>query len=375
MVLYCSLIGMNHFMEALPLSYKKNSETRFCRISRKCGACQLQNMSYPQQLSWKMAKTIKLLSRFGHVEEIIGMETPYHYRNKAQAAFGRTARGKMISGIYQSGTHIIAATDQCFLESAKADEIIVTIRCLAESFKIQVYNEDTHAGCLRHVLVRNGAVSGQILVAIVTATPVFPGKTNFVRELVKLHPEITTVVQNINPAHDSMVLGKRQVVLYGKGYIEDTLCGCVFRISARSFYQINSIQTEKLYQIALEYADLSKNDILLDAYCGIGTIGLIAAKQSGCQVIGVESNEDAAREAGANGGTVVTSRRIGNEQALGFWGMSIQNEKDMVFIVAENETKLDIMKAIGEKCGLHSEAQGVLVSLPIDHVIGFETAE
>lgn len=357
------------------MSYKKNSETRFCRISRKCGACQLQNMSYAQQLSWKMAKTIKLLSRFGHVEEIIGMENPYHYRNKAQAAFGRTARGKMISGIYQSGTHIIAATDQCFLESAKADEIIVTIRRLAESFKIQVYNEDTHAGCLRHVLVRNGAVSGQILVAIVTATPVFPGKTNFVRELVKLHPEITTVVQNINPAHDSMVLGKRQVVLYGKGYIEDTLCGCVFRISARSFYQINSIQTEKLYQIALEYADLSKNDILLDAYCGIGTIGLIAAKQSGCQVIGVESNEDAAREAGANGGTVVTSRRIGNEQALGFWGMSIQNEKDMVFIVAENETKLDIMKAIGEKCGLHSEAQGVLVSLPIDHVIGFETAE
>ena len=282
------------------MSYKKNSETRFCRISRKCGACQLQNMSYPQQLSWKMAKTIKLLSRFGHVEEIIGMETPYHYRNKAQAAFGRTARGKMISGIYQSGTHIIAATDQCFLESAKADEIIVTIRRLAESFKIQVYNEDTHAGCLRHVLVRNGAVSGQILVAIVTATPVFPGKTNFVRELVKLHPEITTVVQNINPAHDSMVLGKRQVVLYGKGYIEDTLCGCVFRISARSFYQINSIQTEKLYQIALEYADLSKNDILLDAYCGIGTIGLIAAKQSGCQVIGVESNEDAVRDAVIN---------------------------------------------------------------------------
>ena len=231
------------------MSEPKKKNNRFCPIARKCGACQLQNMSYPEQLSWKMAKSIKLLSRFGHVDEIIGMDEPYHYRNKAQAAFGRTARGRIISGIYQSGTHIIATTDSCYLESPEADAIIVTIRRLAESVGLPIYDEDRRVGCLRHVLVRTGAESGQILVAIVTATPVFPGKNHFIQALLAAHPQITTIVQNINSGHDSMVLGKTQKVLYGSGYIEDTLCGCVFRISARSFYQINHAQTEKLYDM------------------------------------------------------------------------------------------------------------------------------
>ena len=290
------------------MSEPKKKNNRFCPIARKCGACQLQNMSYPEQLSWKMAKSIKLLSRFGHVDEIIGMDEPYHYRNKAQAAFGRTARGKIISGIYQSGTHIIATTDSCYLESPEADAIIVTIRRLAESVGLPIYDEDRRVGCLRHVLVRTGAESGQILVAIVTATPVFPGKNHFIQALLAAHPQITTIVQNINSGHDSMVLGKTQKVLYGSGYIEDTLCGCVFRISARSFYQINHAQTEKLYDIALHYAELSPKDLLIDAYCGIGTIGLIAAKQYGCRVVGIENNETAIRDA------VINKKRNGVEQ-------------------------------------------------------------
>ena len=271
----------------------------FCAHQKKCGACQLQNLSYADQLSWKMATVIKLLRSYGRVSEIIGMDTPYYYRNKVQAAFGTTARGKMISGIYKSGTHTIVATDSCYLENQTADAIIVTIRKLAVSFGYSVYNEDTHTGFLRHVLVRTGDVTGQILVTLVTGTPVFPRKHDFIKALTARHPEITTVVQNINNSSTSMVLGERQTVLYGKGYIEDELCGCRFRISPKSFYQINHTQTEKLYGAAIDFADLQLGETVIDAYCGIGTIGLVAAK-SGCRVIGAEINGEAVRDALVN---------------------------------------------------------------------------
>ena len=275
------------------------NESRFCPYQKKCGACQLQNLPYPDQLSWKMARTIRLLGRFGHVSEILGMEEPYHYRNKAQAAFGKTARGKMISGIYQSGTHRIVAVDSCFLENETADRIIVTIRRLAESFGYQPYDEDARRGFLRHVLVRTGDSTGQVLVAVVTGTPMFPRKNDFVKALLAAHPEITTLVQNINDSQTSMVLGERQTVLFGKGYIEDELCGCRFRISPQSFYQINHAQTEKLYDTAIRFAELKPGMSVLDAYCGIGTIGLVAAK-SGCRVIGAEINPQAIRDAAVN---------------------------------------------------------------------------
>lgn len=282
------------------LANRKNSNL-FCPLAKKCGACQIQNMSYPEQLSWKMAKCIKLLGRFGHVGEIVGMDEPYHYRNKAQAAFGRTGRGRVISGIYKSGTHTIVPCDACYLESPQADAILVTIRQLAIRFHLSIYNEDTHQGFLRHVLVRTGTVSGQILVALVTGTPIFPAKNQLIAALLEKHPEITTIVQNINASSTSMVLGKQQKVLYGKGYIEDELCGCTFRLSARSFYQINHEQTEKLYRTALDFASLSPQDTLLDAYCGIGTIGIAAAKATGCRVLGVENNGDAVQDAIVNG--------------------------------------------------------------------------
>ena len=273
-----------------------SNKVEFCEKQNKCGACQLANMSYPQQLRFKMAKTIRLLGRFGKVSEIVGMDEPFHYRNKAQAAFGRTARGKLISGIYQSGTHRIVAVDSCMLEDPKADAIIVTIRELAVSFGFAPYDEDARRGFLRHVLVRTGKVTGQILAAIVTASSVFPKKNDFIKALLAKHPEITTVVQSVNDSSTSMVLGERQIVLYGAGYIEDELCGCRFRISAASFYQINHTQTEKLYDTAMRFADLRPGDRVLDAYCGVGTIGLVAAK-SGCQVIGAEINPDAVRDA------------------------------------------------------------------------------
>lgn len=267
-----------------------------CPLYKKCGGCQLQNMSYEEQLSFKQVKCIKALGKFGHVEEIIGMKNPMHYRNKVQAAF-KNVRGKIISGVYQSASHRIVPVNRCMLEDELADEIIVYIRNLLPSFKLNAYNEDTGRGFLRHVLVRRGFSSGQIMVVLVTGTEIFPKKREFVGELLKAFPQITTVVQNVNGSKTSLVLGKKELVLYGNGYIEDTLCSCRFRISSRSFYQINPVQTEVLYKTAIKFAAPKKGDRVLDAYCGTGTIGIVAAKSSGAQVVGVELNEDAVSDA------------------------------------------------------------------------------
>ena len=275
------------------------NNTRICPVSRKCGGCQLMNMTYEEQLRFKQSKVVKLLSGFHKVSPIIGMEKPFHYRNKVQAAFGRTRSGEIISGVYQSSTHNIVKTDSCLIEDKKADEIILTIRKLVKSFKFTVYDEKNSRGFLRHVLVKRGFTTNEIMVVLVTGTSVFPSKNAFVKELLKLHPDITTIVQNINNKFTSMVLGDKETVLYGKGYIEDILCGCRFRISPKSFYQINPVQTEVLYGKAVEFAGLSGKERVIDAYCGIGTIGIVASESAG-EVIGVEVNPDAVRDAKVN---------------------------------------------------------------------------
>ena len=275
------------------------NENKRCPHSKKCGGCQLQNLTYPEQLEWKNRLCIKLLGQFAHVEPIIGMESPYHYRNKVQAAFGTTRAGRIISGIYQSSTHNIVAVDSCMTEDKAADKIITDIRKLLADFKMTAYNEVTGRGFLRHVLVKRGFATNEIMVVLVTGTPVFPARSNFLRALLKLHPEITTVVQNVNDRFTSMLLGPNEKTLFGPGFITDVLCGLKFRISAKSFYQINPVQTEVLYGKAMEFAGLTGRETVIDAYCGIGTIGMIVAKTAG-QVLGVEVNRDAVRDAIAN---------------------------------------------------------------------------
>ena len=276
---------------------KQNIKNGSCPVYKKCGGCQLQNLTYEEQLRYKQNKVIKLLKSFGRVEQIIGMDNPYHYRNKVQAAFFTDRNGKIKSGVYQSGTHRIVNVDDCQIEDKLADEIIVAIRKMLPSFRLTTYNEDTRKGFLRHVLVKRGFSTDQVMVVLVTGTPIFPSKNNFVKALREKFPQITTVVQNINSFKTNLVLGERQIVLYGKGYIEDELCGCRFRISPKSFYQINPIQTEVLYGKAIEFANLKGDETVLDTYCGVGTIGIIAAKHGADQVVGVEMNGDAVRDA------------------------------------------------------------------------------
>jgi len=269
-----------------------------CPHAKKCGGCQLQNMSYQRQLSHKQVKVIKLLGKYRHVDEIIGMEHPYHYRNKVQAAFGERGR-EIISGIYQSSTHKIVPVDSCLIEDQKADEIIVTIRKLVKSFKLRAFNDEIMKGFLRHVLIKRGFSSGQIMVVLVTGSMDFPKQEAFVNALLSRHPDITTVVQNVNNKRTSLLLGEESRVLYGDGYIEEDLCGFRFRISPKAFYQVNPTQTEVLYKKALDFADLSGKETVLDAYCGTGTIGIIASPKAK-RVVGVELNADAVKDAKVN---------------------------------------------------------------------------
>ena len=270
-----------------------------CPVFKKCGGCQYLNLTYEEQLEKKKKELQRLLKGTCPIHEVIGMENPWHYRNKVHAVFSHDRKGNPISGVYQENSHIVLPVESCLIEDEKADEIIGTIRGMLKSFKIRTYDEDTGYGLLRHVLVKRGFATGEIMVVLVTASPVFPSRNNFVKALRQKHPEITTVIQNINGRDTSMVLGDREQVLWGRGYIEDRLCGCTFRISSRSFYQVNPVQTEKLYTKALELAELTGTETVLDAYCGIGTIGIAASAKAG-QVIGVELNPEAVRDAVAN---------------------------------------------------------------------------
>ena len=270
-----------------------------CNISKKCGGCQFQGIPYKEQLKKKQKKEQSLLGAYGKVCSIIGMENPYYYRNKVHAVFDRDRKGNIISGIYEEGTHRVVPVENCLIEDEKSQAIIRTIRGMLKSFKIRTYDEDTGYGLLRHVLIRRGFSTGEIMVVLVTGSPIFPSKNNFVKALRKSHPEITTVVLNVNDRQTSMVLGDREKPIFGPGFIKDRLCGCMFRISPKSFYQVNPVQTEILYQTAIDYASLTGKEAVIDAYCGIGTIGLIAAKKAG-KVIGVELNKDAVKDARIN---------------------------------------------------------------------------
>ena len=271
-----------------------NTESFRCPAYKKCGGCQL-DVTYKQQLSYKQRTVIKLLGRYCRVSPILGMDDPLHYRCKVSNAFG-FSRGQVITGVWQASAGKIAKIDHCALEDARAGKIVRTIASLLPAFKIKTYDERNRSGFLRFVTIRIGKQSGQILVALGTNSGAFPSKHDFVRALTEQCPEITTIVQNVSTDRLNLVLGAKETVLYGDGYITDSLCGCEFRISARSFFQINPAQTEKLYATAVDFAELDGSQTVIDAYCGVGTIGIIASGKAK-SVTAVEQNSEAVKNA------------------------------------------------------------------------------
>ena len=267
-----------------------------CPYKNRCGGCRHTGITYEEQLKKKQQYINGLFHEIIKPQKITGMEEPLYYRCKVHHAFGTDRKKGIIHGTYEPSLHKIVPVQDCLLEDRLSQDIINTAADLCRSFKIKIYDETSGLGLLRHVLVRRGYKSGEVMCVLVLTSPVFPSKNSFVKVLRERHPEITTVVFNINDERTSMVLGKRNITVYGPGYIKDTLCGLTFRISPDSFFQVNPAAAEILYKKAIELAGLNGTETVIDAYCGTGTIGLCASAKAG-KVTGIELNKDAVRDA------------------------------------------------------------------------------
>ncbi len=274
-----------------------------CGIYKQCGGCQVQHLSYEGQLKMKHDTVVNHLKRIGHIEDAnvlptIGMQNPSRYRNKTQVPFGY-ADGKVVAGFYQKRSHEIINMQSCLIQTDISDQIVETMRQLCQELEIAPYNESLNLGVLRHVIVRVGFKTEEIMVTLVTRTHEIPNSELLIQRLVSKYPKIKSIAQNVNPKVTNVIFGDETRILYGEPYIYDEMNGIRFAISPRSFYQVNPIQTETLYSKAVEYAQLSGNEIVFDAYCGIGTITLFLA-QHAKQVYGVEIIPEAIEDAKMN---------------------------------------------------------------------------
>ena len=271
-----------------------------CKICTSCGGCQYQQIRYEKQLEFKTKRVKEAMKRIAHlnveVKPCIGAKNPYHYRNKIQMPFSKDRKGNIVYGFYKQNTHEIIPTKECMIEDQRAAPILWDIKELLKEYKIPVYNEDNGSGILRYVLIRTSYHFKEIMVVLVTTMMNFPGQRNFINALLAKHPEITTLVENVNSRHTNVILGNKEKVLYGPGFIRDKILDLTFEISASSFFQVNPEQVEVLYQTALDLIDVNKQQVVLDAYSGVGTIGLIASKNAN-KVISVEIVKDAHRNA------------------------------------------------------------------------------
>lgn len=273
-----------------------------CKVCSACGGCQFHQIQYSEELKIKKNTIKDALKMIGgisfKVNDTLGMKDPTHYRNKIQMPVGFDKKRNIISGFYRVKSHDIIPIDECVIEDKRSVPIIKKIKELMKSMHIDPYNEDNRTGIIRHILIRTSHYYDEVMLTIVTNVDSFPSRNNFVKELTKAC-KITTIVQNINKRDTNVILGEQERILYGKGYIKDKLCGIDFNISSKSFYQTNYLQTEVLYNYAIEKAKISSSDIVFDAYSGIGTIGLIASKKAK-KVISVELEKEAYKNAISN---------------------------------------------------------------------------
>lgn len=281
-----------------------------CVYFSQCGGCQLQHLSYEGQLKWKQNMVANVMKRLGKIDAPVhpvkGMEEPWHYRNKSQIPFAQNESGQMVAGFYKTKSHSIVDMERCLIQTGEADVVMADLKRELEILGLRPYDEKSHQGILRHVVVRKGRATGEVMVVLVTKSKKFPQASAVIEKIRALIPNVTSIVQNVNGEKTNVIFGNDTFTLWGKDTIEDTIGNVRFEISARSFYQVNPVQTEVLYKQALDYAQLTGNERVIDAYCGIGSISLFLAQKAG-HVMGVEiveqAIEDAKRNAALNGFT------------------------------------------------------------------------
>ena len=286
-------------IEASPFRVKRK-----CSDSLKqCGGCQIQELDYQKQLDIKTNEVKQVISRIGKLEDVIvhetlGMEDPIRYRNKAQFPIQKV-NGSPVIGFYKKKSHDIIPTDECIIQHEINDKIIKIIKTYINSYKVSVYDEKTHTGVLRHLVTKVGFTTNEVMVVLVANGNKLPNLNELASVLKENIPGFKTLVVNVNKAKTNVILGRENIVVYGDGKINDYIGDLVFEISPLSFFQVNPLQTEVLYNKALEYADLQENDTVFDIYCGIGTISLFLA-QKAKKVYGIEIVEDAIKDAKIN---------------------------------------------------------------------------
>ena len=308
-VLIVKVLSSHAFGKVIEIIQK--SENRIesdCKTYKRCGGCSLRHIQYAETLNMKRNAVQSLVNKTLQtkikVEETLGMENPYHYRNKAQYPVGIDKEGKPVIGVFANRTHEIIPIEKCLIQDEQTEEISKYIVNYIAENHISIYNENTRKGLVRHIVTKIGKKTNEIMVVIVINGNEIPNEKKFVETLVGKFPKIKTIVKNINEKNTNVILGEKNITMYGKGYIEDKLGELTFKISPLSFYQVNPVQAEKLYTIGVESANITKKDVVFDLYCGIGTISLFMAKYAK-KVYGIEivkqAVEDAAQNAKMNG--------------------------------------------------------------------------
>lgn len=311
------------------LEFYKKSPDRIepaCPIYKQCGGCQLQHLSYEAQLKFKQKQVKEVLTRIGHLENItvhpvLGMKNPWKYRNKSQVPVGEV-EGGLVAGFFQQRSHTIINMEECLIQVEENDRVVQGVKRIAEKYGMRAYNEETHSGTLRHIVTRYGRKTKDIMIVFITRTEEFKHIDKIIDDIHKAFPQVKSIIQNINSKRTNVIFGDRTKVLWGDEYLYDSIGDIQFAISARSFYQVNPEQTKVLYDKALEYAKLSGEETVIDAYCGIGTISLFLA-QKAKKVYGVEivpeAIEDAKRNAKLNGMTNVEFEVGKSEEIIPAW--------------------------------------------------------
>lgn len=331
-----------------------------CKYSKQCGNCQLLNKTYHETLNYKLnyvnncLKNCKINTT---IKNIVPADLNIGYRNKMIIAY-KYEKGKIITGFYEENSHKVVDIENCLIHSELQNKIAIEIKKIMIDLKIKPYDEDRRQGLLRYILIREAVFKKEVLITLVTATDMFPARSEVVKRIKAITPLIKTIVQNINSRKTSIVLGDKERILYGNGYITDYLCGLTFNISSKSFYQVNPYQTEKLYNKVVEFAKFNKNDMIIDAYSGVGTIGMILSKYVS-NVISVENNKQAVEAAIVNAKT----NNIKNVKFI------LDDATNFIVNLAKERTKIDAIIMNPPRTGSTKEFLNSVISLNPKKVI------
>lgn len=339
-----------------------NRTTPKCSIASQCGGCQIQDIKYEKQLEIKKKMVKDNLERIGglsdiKVHDVIGMKEPFRYRNKGQFPIG-FKNSSIQLGFYMSKSHEIVPCEECLIQHETSDAVLKKIKPIIDKYRIPIYNERTGKGILRHIITKVGYATGEMMLILVTNKKELPNKEALVQEIIKEMPFITSLIQNINTKKGNVILGNKNITLYGKPTIKDKIKDIEFNISPQSFYQINPAQTETLYEKALEYANLTGEETVFDLYCGIGTITLLLA-QKAKKVIGVEMVEDAIKDAQEN----AEQNQINNVE---FHGGKVE---DVVPKLYEEGTKADVVVIDPPRKGCDETLLSTIVDVQPNRII------